>query len=112
MSKGGASDTSITRTTLIGARQMILVREVFQLKIGTAKEAKALWKEAATLAAKYQMPVGRALTDLTGAYYTFVWEATHASLADWEKSMSDSRGAEEWAKWYQKFAPLIAGGHR
>jgi hypothetical protein len=91
---------------------MILVRDVFQLKIGAAKEAKALSKEAATLGAKYQMPVGRTLTDLTGAFYTFVWETTHASLADWEKSMKDPRGQEEWAKWYQKFAPLIAGGHR
>ena len=91
---------------------MILVREVFRLKIGKAKEAKALWKEAGELAKKYNMPVGRALTDLTGHYYTFVMESTHKSLAEWEGSMNDPRGAEEWGKWYQKFAPLIDGGHR
>ena len=91
---------------------MILVREVFQLKIGKAKEAKQLFKEAAELARKYDMPVGRAMTDLTGPYYTFVWESTHQSLAAWEGSMSDPRGAEEWGTWYQKFAPLIDGGHR
>jgi hypothetical protein len=45
---------------------MILVREVFKLKIGKAKEAKALYKEASALAKKYGMPEGRALTDLTG----------------------------------------------
>ena len=28
---------------------MILVREVFQLKFGKAKEAKALWKEGAVM---------------------------------------------------------------
>ena len=26
--------------------------------------------------------------------------------------MGDSRGAEEWSAWYQKFAPLLDGGHR
>ena len=52
---------------------MILVREVFKLKIGKAKDAKALYKEASALAKKYDMPVGRAYTDLVGPYYTFVW---------------------------------------
>jgi hypothetical protein len=91
---------------------MILVRDVFQLKFGKAKEAKALWKEAAALAKKYGMPEGRALTDLTGTYYTFVMESTYKSLTDWENSMSDPTGADEWGKWYQKFAPLLDGGHR
>ncbi len=91
---------------------MILVRDVFQLKIGKAKEAKALFKEASAIAKKYDMPPGRALTDLTGTYYTFVWESTYPSLNDWEKSMNDPRGAEEWGAWYQKFSPLIDGGHR
>jgi hypothetical protein len=91
---------------------MILVREVFQLKVGKAKEAKALFQEAGALAKKYDMPVGRALTDLTGRYYTFVWESTFPSLSDWENSMKDPRGAEEWGQWYQKFSPLIDGGHR
>jgi hypothetical protein len=91
---------------------MILVREVFQLKIGKAKEAKALFKEAVELAKKYDMPVGRGMTDLTGPYYTFVWESTHQSLADYEASMNDPRGAEDWGQWYQKFAPLLEGGRR
>jgi hypothetical protein len=91
---------------------MILVREVFKLKIGKAKDAKASYKEAAALARKYGMPEGRAYTDLTGPYYTFVWESTYPSLAAWEGAMNDSRGAEEWSAWYQKFAPLLEGGHR
>jgi hypothetical protein len=91
---------------------MILVREVFKLKIGKAKEAKALWKEATVLAKKYGFPESRAYTDLTGPYYTFVWETPFKSLADWEGSMNDPRGADEWNAWYQKFAPLLEGGHR
>ena len=91
---------------------MILVRDVFQLKFGRAKEAKALWKEAAALAKKYGFPESRALTDLTGPYYTFVLESTYKSVADWENSMSDPTGAEEWGEWYQRFTPLVDGGHR
>ena len=89
---------------------MILVREVFKLKIGKAKEAKALFKEASDLGKKYDMPGGRALTDLTGPYYTFVWEMTFKNLGEWESRMNDPRGAEEWGKWYQKFAALLEGG--
>jgi hypothetical protein len=44
--------------------------------------------------------------------YAFVWEVTCPSLSAWEGSMSDTRGAEEWAAWDQKFAPLLDGGHR
>ena len=92
---------------------MILVREVFKLKIGKAKDAKALWKEAAELGKKYNMPGGRALTDLTGPYYTFVWEMTFKNLGEWESQMNNPQGAEEWGKLYQRFAPLLdGGGHR
>jgi hypothetical protein len=91
---------------------MILVRDVFQLKFGKAKEAKTLWKEAEALGKKYGFPESRALTDLTGDFYTFVVETTYQSLAEWETSMSDPRGAEEWGKWYARFAPLLDGGHR
>lgn len=91
---------------------MILVRDVFQLKIGKAKEAKALFHEASAIMKKYDLPQGRALTDLTGPFYTFVWESTYANLAAWEGAMSDPRGAEEFGAWYQKFSPLIDGGHR
>ena len=92
---------------------MILIREVFKLKVGKAKEAKELFKEAQKLGKKYGYPEGRAMTDLTGPYYTFVWETTFKSLGDWEKAMSDTTGADEFGKWYQRFAPLLEhGGHR
>ena len=90
---------------------MILVREVFQLKFGKAKEAKALWKEGAVIFEKAGYPV-RALTDLTGPFYTFVVEISFESLADFEKGTQNTLGAEEWGKWYQKFAPLLVSGRR
>jgi hypothetical protein len=92
---------------------MILVREVFRLKVGKAKEAKALIKEAAALGRKYGMPEGRALTDLTGPYYTLIWEHTYGSVAEWEQGMGNNLGADDWQAWYQKFAPLLSeGGQR
>ena len=90
---------------------MILVREVFQLKFGKAKEAKTLWKEGVVIVKKAGYAV-RALTDLTGPFYTFVVEISFESLADFEKGAQDMLGAEEWGKWYQKFSPLLMSGRR
>ncbi len=90
---------------------MILMREVFQLKFGKAKEAKALWKEGTAIFKKAGHSV-RALTDLTGPFYTFVIEISFESLADFEKGLQDILGAEEWGKWYQKFSPLLESGRR
>ncbi len=90
---------------------MILVREVFQLKFGKAKEAKALWKEGAVIFQKAGY-AARALTDLTGPFYTFVVEISFESLAAFEKVPQDMLGAEEWGKWYQKFSPLLVSGRR
>ncbi|HEY7637671.1 MAG TPA: hypothetical protein VH763_19155 [Gemmatimonadales bacterium] len=91
---------------------MILVREVFQLKVGKAKEAKALLQEAAKFMKKYGMPQGRALTDLTGPFYTLVFETEYPNLAAWESSTNDPRAAEDFGAWYQKFAPLLETGGR
>ena len=89
---------------------MILVRDIFQLKFGKAKEAKALWKEAEKLAKQFGSGPERALTDLTGPYYTFVMEGLFENLAAYEQSMKDTMGEKEWSAWYQKFVPLIESG--
>jgi hypothetical protein len=91
---------------------VILVREVFKLKIGKAKEAKELFKEAQKLGKKYNYPMGRTMTDLTGPYYTFVWETEFKTLGDWESTMNNTTGQEEFGKWYQKFAALLEHGGR
>jgi hypothetical protein len=91
---------------------MILVRDVFQLKFGKAKEAKELWKEGSKIEEKYGYGPSRVLTDLTGAYYTFVMETTHESLTAYEKALKDTLGAKEFSDWYRKFVPLIESGRR
>jgi hypothetical protein len=89
---------------------MILVREVFQVKFGRMKEAKALWKEALGMMPADARP-SRILTDLTGQYYTLIVESTHEDLAAFESSMRREMGAD-FGAWYQKFIPLVEGGRR
>ena len=92
---------------------MIVVREVFQLKFGKAKEAKAAWKNFEVLRKKYALPESRVLTDYTGPYYTFIMETTYADLAAFEQSMRSEVGMKEFSKWYHsKFVPLVESGRR
>jgi len=92
---------------------MILVRDIFHLKFGKAKDAKTLLKDAQDLNKKYGFDKSRALTDLvTGHSYTLVLESEWGSLADWENAMKLGLGAEDWQKWYQKFIPLVENAGR
>ena len=61
---------------------MIVVRNVFQLKFGKAKEAVAAWKDGMALARKqgFAAKSMRVLTDLVGPFYTLVFETTFDSL--------------------------------
>lgn len=91
---------------------MILVRDVFQLKFGKAREAMDVWKEGRSLLERSGTQSTRLLTDLVGPYYTLVLERTYESLADFEGSSQEFRANDEWKTWYERFLPLLAGGHR
>jgi len=92
---------------------MILVRDIFHLKFGKAKDAKVLLKEGQELNKKFGFDNTRALTDLvTNHSYTLVLESEWKNLADWEGSMAKGLGADEWQKWYQKFVPLCETASR
>jgi hypothetical protein len=87
---------------------MIVVRDIFQLHFGKAREALELLK---------QMPMGnrenhlRMLTDLTGEYYTLVMESSFPNLAAWEADMQQMQDPE-WRKVYSRFTPLVMSGRR
>lgn len=91
---------------------MILVRNVFRLKFGKAKEAKALMKENEALVRKHGNNHTRWLTDITGPFYTFVMETTYANLSELERTQSEAMGSKEFSDWYQKFTPLVDSGYR
>jgi hypothetical protein len=93
---------------------MIVVRNVFQLKFGRAKEALDLWKQGAAIIHRALPGRGmtRILTDLVGQSYTLVVENSFDSLADFEKSSQALMANPEWRDWYPKFLPVAESAHR
>jgi len=91
---------------------MILVRDIFHLKFGKAKDAKAVLKEGRALIEKLGFSKPRAMADLTGHSYTLVMETEWNSLGDMENALKTSFGNKDWQNWYQKFVPLVDSGNR
>ncbi len=90
---------------------MTLIRDVFRIHPDKMKNAKALIPEIQSLNKRLGVPVGRAMTDVTGPYYTLVLEREFASLAAWEESLAKIFADPEWQKAYSRFRPLIESGH-
>ncbi len=94
---------------------MIVVRNVFQLKFGKAREAVALVKEGMAIQKKALAGVDlstRLLTDVTGPFYTLVLELTVPNLATFEASAPRLFGDKDWQANYQKLAALVESGSR
>ena len=92
---------------------MILVRNVFRLKFGKAREAVAVMKEGLTIQKRAGIDLSaRLLTDVTGPHYTLVLELTMPNLAAFETTASRIMGNKDWQANYQKFVPLVDSGHR
>jgi len=92
---------------------MIVIRNVFRLKFGKAREAVAAMKEAIAIQKKLGSDAAtRVLTDVTGDFYTLVLEFAVPSLAVIETMQSRVMGDKEWQAAYQKFVPLVESGHR
>jgi len=94
---------------------MIVVRNVFRLKFGKAREATALMKEG--LAIQNRVMGGqtfstRVLTDVTGPFYTLVLELTVPNLATFESNAPKLFGDKEWQANYQKVSALVESGYR
>ena len=93
---------------------MIVVRNVFRLKFGKAREAVANMKEA--LAIQKRAGGGdmsaRLLTDVTGPFYTLVLEFTMPNMAALEASASRVMGDKDWQANYQKFVAFVDSGYR
>jgi len=91
---------------------MFIVRDIFHLKFGHYKDAKALFDEAK---GKNMLPDTndlRVLSDFTGDSYRLIMEESYSTLADYEKSLGSSMNEEEWKKWYEKFKPHVESSHR
>jgi hypothetical protein len=92
---------------------MVVVRNVFRLKFGKAKEATALLKEAIAIQKRAGAEMNqRILTDLVGTFYTLVLEFTIANLGAVDANMSKVMGDKDWQANYQKFSALVESGYR
>lgn len=91
---------------------MILVREVFQISPEGMKEAKGRAGEGRRLMEKAGMKGLRAMTDLTGDYYTLVLESVHEDLAGFEKMFNESFSDPEFQAWYPRLRKHVRGGKR
>ena len=92
---------------------MIVVRNVFRLKFGHAREAVALMKEGVAIQKRSGSPfASRIMTDVTGPFYTMILELTAPSLAVFEAEAPKAMGDKEFQANYQKLTPLIESGYR
>ncbi len=91
---------------------MIIVRNIFQLKFGKAKEAIALVKESQNLLKNNGSGKPRLMTDITGEFYTLIMELSFENLSEYEKNSDGTMASKEFSQWYQKFIPLVESGRR
>jgi hypothetical protein len=94
---------------------MIVIRNVFQLKFGKAREAIALTKEGIAIQKRVMSGIdysARVLTDVTGPFYTLVLELTLPNLATFESNAPRIFGDKEWQANYQKVSQLVESGYR
>ena len=92
---------------------MIVVRNVFQLKFGKAREALAVMKEGVAIQKRLATEgSARLLTDVTGRHYTLVLEMTLPNLAALEAMAPRIFGDQEFQANYQKMVPLVESGRR
>ena len=94
---------------------MVVIRNVFRLKFGKAREAVPLFKEGLAIQKKVGAGIdfsARLLTDVTGPFYTVVLEITVPNLAAFEAATPRLMGDKDWQANYQKIASLVESGYR
>jgi len=92
---------------------MIVVRNVFRLKFGKAKEAIALLKQGIAIQKQAGVEMNqRIMADLVGTFYTLVLELTVPNMGALEANMPKVMGDKNWQANYQKFSALVDSGYR
>jgi hypothetical protein len=91
---------------------MIVVRDIFQLQFGKAREATDLLKQGQAALQRGGYPADRILADVTGDYYTLVMESRFESLSKFEEALDHARDLSEWQEIYRRLVPLVRSGRR
>jgi hypothetical protein len=90
---------------------MIVVRDVFNLKFGKAKDALNIMSRMVGQMNAESNSHYRLLTDLVGNYYTLVLEGTHDSMDSYMKEL-EHIAEPEWKELYSRFTELVINGYR
>lgn len=91
---------------------MYIVRDIFRLKFGQYREAKALLDEAYSHGLLPDAKASRILADFTGDSYRLIMEEGFDTLAAYEQTMAAGMQNPEWKKWYDRFKPHVESSHR
>lgn len=91
---------------------MIIVRDVFHLEFGKARDAIEHLKKGRSALEAGGYPVQRLLADVTGEYYTLVMESRFENLAAFENAIGESTAQDEWRQHYKELVPLVRHGRR
>jgi hypothetical protein len=91
---------------------MIVVRDVFQIEPEKMKQAKDEIKQHRQLTAPLGYRLTRVMTDLSGEFYTLVFESEFASLADYEKALKNILADKGWQASYGRLRKMIRSGRR
>ena len=91
---------------------MYIIRDIFHLKFGKAREAKELLGRMRAIGNDAGYPAMRCLTDFTGDAYRLVLESEFDSLGAYEKDMTEAMRTDEWQQEYRKLVPLVESSHR
>lgn len=75
---------------------MYIIRDIFRLRFGHYKEAKALLDEAYSKGLLPDAKSSRILSDFTGDSYRLIFEEGYDSLSDYEKSLAESMDKSNW----------------
>ncbi|MEO5649508.1 MAG: hypothetical protein ABIR03_06230 [Ginsengibacter sp.] len=91
---------------------MYIIRDIFQLRFGHFKDAKALLNEALKNGLMPDAESARILSDFTGNSYRLIFEEGYESLSDYERSLVESMAENRWQQWYEKFKAHVESSHR
>ncbi len=92
---------------------MFVIRDVFQCKPGKARELAERFKRLLPAMERDDHFVNaRVMVDAVADYWTVVLEAECASLADFEKHLTEFGSRPEVKEVLSGYMDLVTGGHR
>ena len=92
---------------------MYIIRDIFYLKFGHYRDAKALLDQASKQDLLPQKAENtRILSDFTGKSYRLIFEESFNTLAEYENSLTSSMATDAWQSWYAQFKTHIERGER